>query len=154
MSGPRRLTFESYIPASPERVFAFHERPDAFALLTPWWSGARVIRPPRSLRPGERALLVLGRGPLAREWEAIHEVYDPPTCFIESQVHGPFRSWRHRHLVLAEGAGAKLRDELEYEAPGGIFAPLLDALLQPFLRRLFAYRHAVTQRHVLGHVPS
>lgn len=148
VSGPRRLVFESYIPASPERVFAFHERPDAFALLTPWWSGSRVVRPPQSLRPGERALL--GRGPLAREWEAIHEVYEPPTCFVESQVRGPFRSWRHRHLVLPEGSGARLRDELEYAPPGGVLAPLVDRLLQPFLRRLFAYRHAVTQRYVLA----
>jgi len=43
VSDLRRLVFESRIDASPERVFAFHERPDAFRLLTPWWSGARVV---------------------------------------------------------------------------------------------------------------
>jgi ligand-binding SRPBCC domain-containing protein len=137
------------VPASPEQVFAFHERADAFALLTPWWSGARVLRPAASLRPGERALLRLGWGPLARDWEAVHESYDPPHCFVESQVRGPFRSWRHRHRILAEGPGARVRDEVEYELPGRFLAPLLDRLLQPFLRLLFAYRHRVTRRHVL-----
>lgn len=149
MSGSRHLAFESFIAASPERVFAFHERRDAFAVLTPWWSGARVVRPAPSLRPGERALLVLGHGPLSVEWEAVHEVYEPPKCFVESQVRGPFRSWRHRHLVLPDGNGARLRDELEYALPGGVLEPLLDLVLRAFLRRLFAYRHRITRAMVV-----
>jgi uncharacterized protein len=153
VSDLRRLVFESHIDASPERVFDFHQRPDAFKLLTPWWSGARAVYPAASLRPGERALVVLGRGPLSVEWEAVHEVYEPPTCFVESQLRGPFRRWRHRHLVLPDGAGARLRDELEYELPGGILAPLLDLVLRPFLVRLFAYRHALTRQSVPA-VPS
>ena len=150
MSGLRYLRFESLIAATPERVFGFHERRDAFALLTPWWSGARVVRPAASLRPGERALLVLGRGPLSMEWEAVHEVYEPPRCFVESQVRGPFRSWRHRHLVLPEGDGARLRDELEYTLPGGSLAPVLDRVMRAFLRILFAYRHRITRQTVLA----
>jgi ligand-binding SRPBCC domain-containing protein len=145
----RHLVFESFIAASPERVFAFHERRDAFAVLTPWWSGARVVRMAPSLRPGERALLVLGRGPLSVEWEAVHEVYEPPKCFVESQVRGPFRSWRHRHLVLPEGDGAWLRDELEYALPGGSLEPVLNLALRTFLGRLFAYRHRITRQMVL-----
>ena len=146
----RRLVFESYLPASPERVFAFHERADAFAVLTPWWSGGRVVRPAASLRPGERALLRLGWGPRARDWEAVHETYDPPHGFTESQLRGPFRAWRHRHHIFAAGPGARLRDEVEYELPGGRLAPLLDRALRPLLGRLFAYRHRVTRRYVLG----
>jgi ligand-binding SRPBCC domain-containing protein len=154
VSGLRHLAFESFIAASPECVFAFHERRDAFALLTPWWSGARVVRAAPSLRPGERALLVLGRGPLSVEWEAVHEVYAPPRCFVESQVRGPFRRWRHRHLVLPEGDGARLRDELEYALPGGRLAPLLDLGLRAFLRRVFAYRHRITRQTVLAELDA
>jgi ligand-binding SRPBCC domain-containing protein len=148
VTGLRHLAFESNIAAAPESVFAFHERPDAVALLTPWWSGARVVRPAASLQPGERALLVLGRGPLSIEWEAVHEIYEPPTRFVESQVRGPFRRWRHVHVVLPDGSGARLRDELEYELRGGMLAPLMDWVLRPFLRRLFAYRHAITRQSV------
>lgn len=147
----QHLVFESHLAAAPARVFAFHERADAFRLLTPWWSGARIIRPAASLRPGERALLRLGPGPLSIEWEAVHELYEPPTCFVESQVRGPFKFWQHRHLVLPDRPdGARLRDELDYELPGGILAPLLDRPVRLFLRRLFAYRHAVTAKLALA----
>lgn len=150
-----RLVFESRYAASAQRVFAFHERSDAFRLLTPWWSGARVVRAAPSLRPGERALLRLGWGPFAVPWEAVHETYDPPRSFVEGQSRGPFVRWRHRHLVFAEaGGGARLRDELEYVAPGGFLAPVLDRLLlRPFLAGLFAYRHAVTRRAVESSLP-
>jgi ligand-binding SRPBCC domain-containing protein len=94
---------------------------------------------------------VLGRGPLSMQWEAVHEVYEPPRCFVESQVRGPFRSWRHRHLVLPEGDGARLRDELEYALPGGALEPLLNLVVRAFLRVLFAYRHRITRQTVLSH---
>lgn len=93
---------------------------------------------------------MLGRGPLSIEWEAVHEVYEPPRCFVEFQVRGPFRSWRHRHLVLPEGDGARLRDELEYTLPGGSLAPVLDVVMRAFLRVLFAYRHRITRQTVLA----
>ena len=80
----------------------------------------------------------------------MHEIYEPPTSFVESQVRGPFRRWRHRHLVLPDGDGARLRDELEYELPGDSLAPLLDLVMRPFLERLFAYRHAITRRLVFA----
>jgi ligand-binding SRPBCC domain-containing protein len=138
------------IPASVDDVFAFHERPDAMRLLTPWWSGARVVRPAPDLQTGRRPLIRLGFGPLAIDWEALHEEYDPPHEFVESQVSGPFRSWRHRHCVLPAPGGAILRDEITYEGPGGVLEPLLNIPLRIFLRQLFAHRHAVTRRHVLA----
>jgi ligand-binding SRPBCC domain-containing protein len=146
-----RGRFETWLPVSQREVFRFHERPDAVRLLTPWWAGARVERPAPSLRPGERALIVLGWGPVRIEWEALHDVYEPPHRFEDHQIRGPFKRWRHRHLVLRDGSGARLRDEVEYELPGGPFAPILDHLLiRPFLTRLFRHRHRVTRQSLLS----
>lgn len=142
-----RGIFETWLPASPAAVFSFHERPDAVRLLTPWWSGLRIERPAASLRPGQRARFVLGFGPFRVEWEAEHDLYDPPRHFEDHQVRGPFERWRHRHLVIPDGDGARLRDVIEYRLPGGPLAPLLDrCLVRPFLTRLFRYRHAATRR--------
>jgi ligand-binding SRPBCC domain-containing protein len=65
---------------------------------------------------------------------------------VDAQVRGPFRSWRHTHRFLPVDGGTLLRDEVEYQAPGGPLAPLVDWLVvRPMLRRLFAYRQARTR---------
>ena len=142
---------ESLIEAPPERVFAFHELPDALERLTPPWESARVIQAAPDLRVGSTAIVetrILGLIP--SHWVAKHTVYNPPHMFEDIQTSGPFRLWRHRHIVLPhEDGGMKsaiLRDEIEYEPPfwlvGRFLAPLL---IIPRLRRLFEYRHRVTR---------
>ncbi len=139
---------QSLIRASPERVFAFHELPDALARLSPPWESSRIVEPAPSLRVGSRTMVdVRLFGLYTVRWIAEHTVYDPPHVFEDVQVEGPFSGWRHRHIVEPHPAGALLRDEVEYEPPLGFvgrwFAPLL---IVPRLRRLFDYRHEVTRR--------
>ncbi|MDQ3821050.1 MAG: SRPBCC family protein [Acidobacteriota bacterium] len=138
---------ESVIRAEPERVFAFHELPDALRRLTPPWEKARVIRPAPSLRKGSVAIVetrLFGLFPV--RWVAEHTVYDPPRIFEDVQVKGPFRKWHHSHIVRPHEAGALLRDEIEYEPPFGFIGRKLARLLiEPRLRRLFDYRHRVTR---------
>jgi ligand-binding SRPBCC domain-containing protein len=138
---------ESLIEAPPERVFAFHELPDALKRLTPPWESARVIQPAPDLRAGSIAIIetrILGIFP--SRWVAKHTLYDPPRMFEDVQVSGPFRLWRHRHIVSPHERGAVLRDEIEFAPPlrliGRLAAPLL---ILPRLRRLFDYRHRVTR---------
>ncbi|MDT4955423.1 MAG: hypothetical protein QOJ02_3561 [Acidobacteriota bacterium] len=138
---------ESLIGARPERVFAFHELPDALLRLTPPWEKARVVEPAKDLRVGSTAIVETRLfGLLPVRWVAKHTAYDPPRMFEDVQVKGPFKLWRHRHIVEPHERGALLRDEIEYEPPlgfiGRAFAPLLIA---PRLRRMFDYRHRVTR---------
>lgn len=139
---------ESIIRATPERVFAFHELPDALARLTPPWEKARVIQPAQDLHPGSTAIVETKLfGLLPVRWVAVHALYDPPRMFEDIQTSGPFRRWRHRHIVLPHEQGAVLRDEIEYEPPLGFLGRLAAPLLvERRLRRLFAYRHEVTKR--------
>jgi ligand-binding SRPBCC domain-containing protein len=142
-----RFVKESFIDAPPERVFGFHELPDALARLTPPWESARVLEHTPDLKVGSTTVVetkVLGLFP--SRWVARHTAYDPPRMFEDVQVEGPFKSWRHRHVVEPHEKGAVLRDEVEFETPlwflGRLAAPLL---VEPRLRRLFEYRHRVTR---------
>ncbi|HVG28866.1 MAG TPA: SRPBCC family protein [Pyrinomonadaceae bacterium] len=147
---------ESLIRATPERVFAFHEQPGALALLTPPWERARVVRAARISEVGSEAVVetrILGL--LSVRWVARHTLYDPPRSFEDVQEHGPFRRWRHRHVVSPHPEGATLRDEIEYEPPLGVFGKLAEPfLVMPRLRKLFDYRHRVTREWCEGEAAS
>ncbi|MDQ1610869.1 MAG: hypothetical protein QOG00_800 [Pyrinomonadaceae bacterium] len=148
--GQRRSTFvrESIIAAAPERVFAFHELPDALARLTPPWESSRVIQAARISEVGSEAIIETRLfGVVPARWVARHTAYDPPRMFEDVQISGPFRFWRHRHLVAPHASGgALLRDEIEYEPPFSIFGRLAEPfLITPRLTKLFDYRHAATR---------
>ncbi len=138
---------ESIIAAAPERVFAFHEQPDALRLLMPPWESGRVVQHAPTLEVGAKTILemrVLGLFPV--RWVAVHTAYDPPRMFEDVQVSGPFKSWRHRHIVRPHERGAILRDEIEYEPPLGLLGKLSAPLfVEPRLKKLFEYRHAATR---------
>ena len=138
---------ESIIQASPEAVFAFHERPDALRKLVPPWDRVEVVQPPASLQPGTRVLLRMRLGPLKLTWEAVHTRYEKNVLFQDELVRGPFRRWRHTHSMLpAPGGFTLLRDEVDYELPL-LFLPGLPLVLRK-LRRMFEYRHQVTAAEV------
>lgn len=142
---------ETLIPASVEEVFAFHERPDAFALLQPPWEQTEILKPPSSLAVGTVVELRTRVGLLWITIIAEHVAYEKNRRFEDVMKRGPFARWHHKHLFLEDPGGSWLRDEIEYEAPlgplGRMVAPLA---IVPRLRRMFEYRHAVTRREVLA----
>jgi ligand-binding SRPBCC domain-containing protein len=142
-----RFVAESLIRAAPETVFAFHELPDALNRLTPPWAGSRVVEHAPTVAVGARTVCDIRVAPLV--WirtELVHTACERPHRFVDEQVRGPFRRWRHEHVVETAPGGAKLIDIVHVEPPLGLlgraFAPLL---IVPRLRRLFAYRHDVTR---------
>ncbi len=139
---------ESIIRASPKRVFTFHELSDAFERLMPPWENARIIQKADISKIGSRAIIeqkIFGIFP--SRWIAEHTKFEPPRMFEDVQISGPFRIWRHRHIILphADG-GAVLKDEIEFEPPlGFIGTSLAPFLVEPKLEKMFNYRHAVTR---------
>ena len=139
---------ESIIKASPERVFAFHQLPDAFERLIPPGENVKVLQKADVSKIGSQAILemkVLGIFPA--KWVAEHTNYDPPRIFEDVQISGPFHSWRHDHIVLPHTDGAILRDEVHYEPPFWIFGAFAAPFaIIPKLEKMFAYRHEVTRK--------
>ncbi len=139
---------ESVINASPERVFSFHELPDAFTLLVPPWEDARVIQKADISVIGSRAIIEMKiLGLIPTRWVAEHTAYDPPRMFEDIQISGPFKSWRHRHIIEPHEQGALLRDEIDFEPPmsfiGDLAAPIF---ILPKIKKMFEYRHEVTKK--------
>lgn len=138
---------EVVIHASPERVFAFHELPDAFERLVPPWENATIVQKADITKIGSRAIIeqkIFGIFP--SRWVAEHTAYDPPRMFEDVQISGPFKSWRHRHIIEPHAEGAVLRDEIEFEPPlwflGSLAAPFA---IVPKIEKMFEFRHKITK---------
>lgn len=147
-----RFVRESLIRAAPETVFAFHQQPDALKKLMPPWERVRVIQQADISDVGARTIVESNiLGPIKVKWISQHTVYEPPRIFEDIQVQGPFRRWRHRHIVTSHAQGTVLRDDIDYEPPfgflGRLFAPML---VQKRLQRLFDYRHEITRKSCEG----
>jgi ligand-binding SRPBCC domain-containing protein len=138
---------QSVIRSTPERVFAFHELPDALERLMPSWETAKVIQRAEISVVGSRAIVETQVvWPIKIQWVAEHTRFEPPHLFEDIQIKGPFRSWRHRHVIDDHPEGALLRDEIDYEPPFGVLGRAVGPLLiESRLTRLFDYRHQVTR---------
>lgn len=147
--GGLRLVFESPMPVSVERLFAFHEDPRALERISPPFPPARVVERPERIALGGRILIRIGFGPLSVEWLAEIVEWDPPHGFADRQVRGPFRSWFHRHRFLPapEFGTSLLRDEVDLVAPLGRPGALgARAAMDSF----FGFRHRRTRELLLA----
>jgi ligand-binding SRPBCC domain-containing protein len=142
-----RFVAETVVHTTPAELFAFHELPDALQRLTPPWAHSRVLRHAESLHAGARVEAeVRVLGVLRFRLDVVHTRYEPPQLFEDQQTRGPFRKWRHQHIIEPHPDGAKLIDDIEFDLPFAPFSRWVAPLLvYPRLRRLFAFRHRVTR---------
>jgi len=146
---------ESFMPATVEEVFAFHERPDAFELLQPPWDPVDILQAPTGLEVGTRVKLRSKVGPFWVDIVAEHVVYEKNRRFEDVMVKGPFAKWHHKHLFFPHDGGCRLRDEIAYEPPLGVLGRIANPIaVRPRLQRMFDFRHEVTLREVLAARPK
>ncbi|MFS8100739.1 SRPBCC family protein [Lentzea alba] len=68
--------------------------------------------------------------------------YDRPHHFVDEQVAGPFRHWRHDHHFARDGDGTLMRDVVEFAAPFGPLGRVAERLvLDRYMPRLIRLRN-------------
>jgi ligand-binding SRPBCC domain-containing protein len=69
-------------------------------------------------------------------------VAEPPTRFVDEQVTGPFRSFRHEHRFESIPIGTLMIDDWQHTSPLGPIGRLVDRLvLTGYMRRLLETRN-------------
>ena len=148
----RRLEREQHLPHPPEDVFPFFADALNLERITPPWLGFRVIGPDAiEMGPGTliEYRLRLHRVPV--RWLTRIEVWEPPLRFLDAQVRGPYRVWRHEHTFTAErrgGAeGTLMRDRVDYGLPLGPLGAVAHRLfVRRDLERIFDHRASAVAR--------
>jgi ligand-binding SRPBCC domain-containing protein len=144
---PRHFVRSVDIQAPIDAVFAWHEQPGALRALTPPKQRLFVLKPLKSLDPGERTVLLAFAGLMPTLWYVEHVAYIPPHAFVDRQLFGPFWRWEHEHRFAAlPDGGTRMTDAVTYELPGGKLGDWLGhAFVERQLDAMFAHRHRVTK---------
>jgi len=140
------------VAASAEAVFDWHEAPGAFERLTPPWARVHVLHHDGGIRDGARVSLRVGPPPFSLRWDLEHVEYQYGRSFTDVQRAGPFKYWKHAHRMIPVGPHACiLEDAIEYALPFGMLGTLAAKLVvEPKLKKMFAFRHDVTRRAFAG----
>ncbi|MBG6084563.1 SRPBCC family protein [Zhihengliuella flava] len=68
--------------------------------------------------------------------------FDAPHAFVDEQVRGPFRSFRHEHWFHEDAHGTTMVDRVRFEAPLGVLGRLAEkVVLARYLRTLIEQRN-------------
>jgi ligand-binding SRPBCC domain-containing protein len=140
---PYVLEREQIIERDRSEAFAFFS--DAFNLerITPPFLRFRVLTArPLTMAAGtllEYKLSLFGVGFC---WKTIIERWEPEESFVDLQLEGPYRLWRHTHSFESIGQSRTLmRDRVEYLIPLGILGRISNALfVSRTLKEIFDYR--------------
>ena len=130
------------LPLPIERVFEFFADAQNLERLTPPFLKFHIVSPvPIQMRRGARIRYRLRLHGIPIGWESEITAWEPPHRFVDQQLRGPYRFWRHEHRFTETANGTEISDRVDYAVLGGSIINSL--LVEPDVRKIFAYR---TQR--------
>ena len=135
---PRPYVFcaEQLVPRPLNEVFDFFSRAENLQQLTPPWLHFRILSiNPQPVERGTRIRYSL-------RWRIFPiVVWEPPHRFIDLQLKGPYKLWRHEHRFIADGSATRIQDEVQYELPFGFMGRMAHGLkVRRDVESIFEYR--------------
>lgn len=80
-------------------------------------------------------------------WRTEIESFDPGVSFVDRQLRGPYRWWRHTHTFTRVPEGTLMCDEVDYDVGFGPLGSVARALfVRRTLQKIFDYRAAVVAK--------
>ena len=132
------LDSELLLPVPLGEAFAFFSEAANLDRLTPPWLNFTILTPqPIVMRAGLEIDYRIRLYGLPIPWRSRIDVWTPGVCFVDRQVIGPYRWWRHEHRFEAVGTSTRVIDCVEY-APRAAWVS--GSLVRRDLERIFAYR--------------
>lgn len=120
-------------------LFPFFADAHNLGRITPPWLRFEVLNQgPIAMRVGTVIDYRIRWRGLPLRWRSEISVWEPPFRFVDRQIRGPYRLWRHEHLFTERGDGTSIVDRVEYAPLGGTIAQRL--VIARDVERIFAYR--------------
>lgn len=137
--GSHVLTAEIWLPRPRAEAFRFFGNAANLEAITPPWVRFEILTPqPIVMAPGTLIDYRLRIHGLPLRWRTEIKVWEPPFRFMDEQLRGPYRLWRHWHTFEEQEGGTLCRDRVEYRVPGGALVNWL--FVRHDVARIFRHR--------------
>lgn len=149
-----RLQREQWLPRPVNDVFAFFADAKNLGRITPSWLNFQILDPqPTALATGVKIVYRLAWHGIPVRWVTEIERWNPPISFVDVQLRGPYRHWRHTHSFQQINGGTLMRDEVEYALPFGPLGVLAHKWkVKADLDKIFDYRAEQVEAKIRGAV--
>lgn len=139
---PFQIVREQWLDRPIDEVFSFFADAGNLEAITPPWLRFHILTPrPIDMHPGTLIQYALRWRVVPIRWTTEITGWNPPFSFVDEQLRGPYRLWRHLHEFEDCGRRTRMRDTVDYSLYGGPFGRLAHrAWVRRDLERVFDYR--------------
>lgn len=138
----REKVSEQWVPHAPEELWPFFCDEANLEELTPEFLNFKVLgKSTREIGEGTLIDYRLKLNGIPMGWQSRIENWEPARRFVDTQVKGPYSSWRHAHEFIPMANGTLMRDVVRYRLPlGWLGSAVAGWKVESQVDRIFSYR--------------
>ncbi|HUY35163.1 MAG TPA: SRPBCC family protein [Pirellulales bacterium] len=142
-----QLERTQFIACPRSEVFAFFRDATNLRRITPPSLHFRILQPQGvAVHEGMLIDYQLRLCGVPFHWRSRIESFEPGVRFVDVQLRGPYRAWRHLHEFRDVSGGTEMRDQVDYCLPLGSLGSFAHwAFVRRMLGRIFDYRRGVIE---------
>ena len=138
------FTARQVIPVTQERAWDFFSSPGNLSLITPPGLKFRITSTDMPEKIYKGLQIDYRVSPLLNvpvRWLTKITEAEEPFSFVDEQLKGPYRYWKHQHFFNKVDGGIEMRDDVSYAIGFGFFGEVLNyMMIRKKIEEIFEYR--------------
>ena len=125
-----------------EEVFDFFGKAENLNELTPPFLHFKILSAlPLKMQKGTRIDYSIRLNGIPFRWKTLISEWNPMQSFVDEQIKGPYKVWKHTHKFEKEGEFTRMTDSVFYQCPGGFLESWVNRFfVRKKMEQIFSYR--------------
>ena len=119
------VAFAQQVARPLPEIFEFFSRAENLQVLTPPWLNFKILDVrPQPVQKGTLINYSLRVHGIPLRWTSEIVEWEPPHRFVDLQLRGPYKLWRHEHRFEPKNGGTLISDTISLALPLGFLGQL------------------------------